>query len=247
MAAEYDHEIRGGHLFGYGTYYLLTKEAISTPEAIYNTALLLGWSHGCPIARELCDPANRDYGPQRMVKRYREVNAWFCRLSQIAQRENLYLHYLLTHPVTRRVGEPIGKCEKESVPPSHQRQIAPMTTIWGYATPRVVIEVERLKSVREWERTQRVYELALEQVKEAHSPLELLVSTSKAALLQGVRAVDILKHTLAVEVLTTENCSQTYIHLAQFLERTVPNLMSDYLGLGFEERKSLGIAEIPSR
>lgn len=253
MAVEYYKQEYGpdkwkGHLFGFGTYHFGQQPIPKDRLQVLKTARLLGWSSGCPIAAELTNSQNTQYGPSVMLQRYDEVNQWFTLITKIAKDEDYLLYQQLTTPTLRLPGEPVGKHEHQSVPGSHLEQISPMSCIYGYATPRVVITLTTLETIpTRAGRTMRAVDVAKRMVKKAQTPAELLALTAEKTALIGVEPTQVLQHTLAQGVLEEENCRTAYINLANFLEDKAPNLMRAYLGLTTTEKTDLKIAEIPQR
>ena len=251
---EYGPDIRSHVQFGYGTYTSPPRVDNIKPddERLISLARILGWSHGCPVAKKVTDPANQEYGPIRMIEGYSEVNHMFS--TMISDRVKVFnpnLNQALKRPIKRLEGEEIerlgegqvGNHEPESVPLSYLTEMAPMTAIYGYACPRVLIELDRVfegSSVDIW------HPLMRGALWDAKSLPHLLILLTNRVFKKGVKPEKVLQHTLALEVLEEENCRSAYIDLAQRLERDAPEVHRFYLGLSSEEKKKLGIAEIPS-
>ncbi len=240
-------DYRNGHRFGFGTYSLSDHEThqlnlTRDTEVVRQTALNLAWSHGCPIALELTDPANTEYGPIAMAKRYSEVNQWF-RYIQAKGKRNPFLCRGLTVPTLRLANEPVGHYEEESVPPSHKTHIAPMTGIVGYALPRIFIESINAQTRRYWDEPEHLRLPYL--ISKSQRVDELLARLSESTFIYTkARATSILHHTLAVGVLTEENCRTAFENLANQLSEHAPFLMREYNHLSPTDKQAHGIAEL---
>lgn len=245
MEVEYSKsEYRGGHKFGRGTRYKIQQLGREkTLEEIVEETQLVGWSHGCPITRELTSP-NSPYSPEWMLERYASVNEWFTSICNIAQKTNPSLYRLLRRSVPRFPDEPVGKHEPFSVPLRHLTHIVPMDMPWGYASPRLPIEIIRLGG-NKVDKTEQAYSIMTDAIQHSQTPRQLLTILSEKVILAGVDPINVLEHTLAAGILQEVNCRREYIHLAEELERNAPTVMNVYINLGSAEKTKLEIAEIP--
>lgn len=245
MNVEYSKSIfRDGYAFGRGTRCEVTRLGQEkTREEAIEEATLLGWSHGCPIVRELIGP-DSSFSPEWMLQRYASVNKWFTDLCKVAQQTNPSLYRQLRKPTLRFPDEPVGKHEPLSVPFQHLTHIAPMDTPCGYASPRLPIEIIRLGGNIP-EKTEIAYAIMVDAVQKAKTRRELLAILSEKVVLAGVDPVYVLEHTLATGILDEENCRREYIKLAEELEVKAPNIMRAYIGLNSADKARKKIAEIP--
>ena len=234
LEIQYGSEVRNGVKFGYGTWF---SEPIpmGTLANQITDARLLGWSHGCPLAMELTDPSNPDYGPLKIARRYAEVNGMFRHIINQAEFYNPSLIEQMLTPLQRSENEPVGKHEPESVPMSYLNQMAPMVKVEGYASPRVVLLMKRVNE------RQDIIRMSLLR---STNPQDLLVNLSALAVGFFADPLQVLQHTLSADVLSEENCLSAYTSLAEVLERMAPSLHRIYLGLSTKEKVEAGIAVI---
>lgn len=75
-------------------------------------ARYLGWIEGCPVVEELITAR----GPEQMIKRYSEISFWQGHIRRELEAKNPTVYEVLTTPVKRLPGEPVGKHEEVSVP-----------------------------------------------------------------------------------------------------------------------------------
>lgn len=231
-------------VFGYGTYispYIIKGLSIEGRAGI---ARDLGWSGGCPVAKSLTNPSNQEFGPDRMIKRYSETNQWFSIIIRRAEN-NRKLREELLKPIPRLKGEePIeGKYEPESVPLSYLTQMAPMTSIYGYAAPRLLLEIQKPSSDRST--TEQRIDLISRATLFSYTPQEMLVLLTKEAVKLGADPVQVLGHVLSREVLDEENCRMGFIKLAEALQKDAPDVHKVYNRLSPSQKAERGIAEIP--
>ncbi len=207
-------------------------------------ALDMGWSHACVIALQLTDPANPDYGPDKMLKRYGETNFWFGYFISQAAEINPSLSFDMKSSVLRLPYEPVGVHETQSIPDEHVTQLAPMARIYGYAIPRVLIEAMGRDKQRSPDRALNAIRALDEVIKVSETPAELLALLSEKAIAFGADAKKILGHVLPAGVLQEENCFYDYGETAQELEANAPNVWAVYLSMSRYERSAAGIATI---
>lgn len=246
MATEYQgSDIRAGRVFGDGTLLgdrgenFLSKN--QPPEKIRQQALELAWSHGCPIPNELIPL----YGAREIRNRYGECNFWYKSWILPRTRElNPELHKMLAKPFSRLINEPVGKHEPVSVPGSHLEQMSMMSTPWGYALPRVLIEQFGRCDSRNRDRVMKGLDVLDEVIKNSVTPMQFVAKLSEAVVLTDADPHKVLGHTLAREILEEENCSNLLNVLVSILNMEAPTLMQAYWKLNTQERKNLGIIEI---
>lgn len=248
-----DSKVFGARIpFGYGTCHAarIPKQPIGQRV---EAARDLGWAHGCPVAIELTETC----GPDKMIQRYSEVNCTFLWILERA-RINPELESNLLTPARRRERLPDGKHEPLSVPQSFLEQMAPMTTISGYASPRVLLEYTAGERLRMVNRLRKINPILGSSIKKTTDPLEFLAYLSEETFLRLIKkahtpvdssnarslGLRILSHALAVEVLEEEGCMSMYQELASKVNDLSRHLRTIYLSLTPQEAEQYGIAQI---
>ncbi|MCX6726648.1 MAG: hypothetical protein NTY75_02405, partial [Candidatus Shapirobacteria bacterium] len=128
--------IRWGRKFGYGTF-LGNKGEKYFQEDIEKRVRKMAWSHACPVVEKVV----KEYGPEWTEKRYAECNLFFGLITDEAAGCNFPLYFNLLQPVDRLPEETADpNINKKNVPLTFWRQMSPLSTPWGYALPRVLIE-----------------------------------------------------------------------------------------------------------
>lgn len=231
---EYGPDIRYTHPFGHGIYSEVNPRD-SSPEAIMEEALKLGWSNGCPRVRHYI--MESPHGADWMMRRYAEVNRLFNAILDLVRFhfKNDGVYNLLSIPKERRMDEPVGKHEPLSVPRSHLTVISPMSAIEGYSTPRILLELSESKTdaLRE----------AL--VRTGHEPWNFLAHLSEIAVTSGAEPARVLSHVYHQGVLEEENTRLSYVQLAQTLEQHAHIVWRIYENLPDGLKKEFEIADIP--
>lgn len=234
--------------FGFGELKLPPKRYQNLdPEKAKAYALELGWSNGCPVARELTDPTNEEYGPHKMIERYAQTNWWFDWITRWeSRRTNRRLYDQLTTVTERSSDEPVGKHEAISVPGLHLTHMFPMSHPVGYALPRVVIEETGRGSMETRANKQEMIDKLEAFIMISHSPSELLarVSGSVAAPYVTDNPVAVLSHALSSGVMEEENCPSQFAQIMTQMETHSPDLLRVYIGLSDQEKIAAGIAII---
>lgn len=201
----------------------------------------LGWSHACPIV----DQVIRDYGPEWTRQRYAECNFIFGLVVESAKDLNPQLAQKLTMAVPRLPDEPPGIFDPRFTPEIHKSEMSPLSTLWGYAIPRVITEeMGRGKNNedRTSERMLKALEIVDEIIKESESPIELAVKLSEAVSKSKADPKAVLGHLLAANLLEEENCRTMFETTAKKMKESAPVLNKVYESLSGQEKKELGIA-----
>src|SRR5665647_1386375 len=128
--------------FGSGSFVYALNDPAFEALPVRDQARIVGWADGCPVVDELTDPANPNpqRGPEVMLGRYGEVNAWFSFIARSVEDVNPDLSDQLMTPVTRLISEPAGSYELESVPESYISEMSPMGTLPDDALPRLLVK-----------------------------------------------------------------------------------------------------------
>jgi len=222
----------------------------------------LAWSHACPVVDDVIVAYGEKWaenhpqstqeeircGGMRMARqRYAECNFMYGVVKHSTTREpNSDLYQQLTSPVPRLPNEPDGQHPTHNVPESHKDEMSPMSTPWGYALPRIVIEqMGRGKDNRErtQERILRALDIVDESVPHCKTPIELTVKLSEAVSRADADPKMVLYHLLSAEILHEENCPSMFRQIIAEIEKNAPVLSRTYSLMSKTERKKLGIVD----
>lgn len=201
----------------------------------------MGWSHACPVVDEVI----KEFGPEWTLKRYAECNFVFGLIVESARDLNPELYTLLTTPVVRLEGEKPGREFKpELIPSNFYKEMSPLSTPWGYALPRVVIE-EMGRGENNKDRTQKRLLKSLSMidkgVKTSKTPVELLVNLAEQASKLDANPSAVLSHTLANGILVEEGCKTMFDEIKAKIDKSATVLRKTYNSMTPDERKAEGI------
>jgi len=233
-------ELKADREFGRGTF-LGDKGSAFFGKPLTDQVMEMGWSHACPVV----DDVTKEFGPEWTLKRYAECNFVFGLIVESAKDLNPELHKQLTTPVTRLEGEKPGKEFNPSlIPDNFYKEMSPLSTPWGYALPRVIIE-EMGRGENNKDRTQKriLKSLSLidKAVKGSKTPDELLVKMAEQASKLDVNPKAVLSHVLANGILVEEGCKTMFDDIKQRINKSAPTLREAYDSMSTEERQSEGI------
>jgi len=209
-------------------------------------ARVMGWVASCPVVEELTDPANPNpgRGPEIMIERYGQVNFWFGYIADEVEKLNPTLHDQLMVNIPRLKDEPVGKYEPESIPPTYLTEIAPMSTLAGYALPRLFTEQIGIgKNLTDKEVRQRyatAHASLQHAAKRAATPNELLAIMAEDIAQSDVEPQKVLSLILPAGWLAEHNAITMLEDFKQSLAELAPNLWHEYAKLSaseIEERK----------
>ncbi len=190
----------------------------------------------------------REHGIEAARARYDECDfvftQWICGL---AQKYNPDLLKKLTSPTLRQPSEPVGIFERNRVPRSHMEDMSPLSTLVGYALPRVFIEGAGRGKDRTWERYFQTMETLERLIKESQTPAELLAKLAEAVTQQEADPIATLSHVLEPGILDEENNHIEYSLIAEALAQYAPSLWKKYQSLTPQERQEKGIINFPTR
>ncbi len=231
-----------GRKFGLGTFLGDSGERF-VDKPLSEQVLEMGWSHACPVIDEVC----KEYGCEWTLKRYAECNFVFGLVIESARDLNPELYKLLTTPVPRLENELPGRSFKpDLVPKSFFREMSPLSTPWGYAIPRVIIE-EMGRGENNSDRTQERLLTALDvidtNVVYPHTPVELLVSLSEHVSVLDADPKVILSHLLSSDVLREEGCWTMFKKIKWEIDNSADNLRHTYNYMSSAERTKKGIID----
>lgn len=217
--------------------------------SVRDQARVVGWVASCPVVTELTDPANPNpgRGPEAMLNRYAQVNFWFGYIHRAAGEIRPDLEDQLMAPVLRQPGEPVGKYEPESVPPSHSELISPMGTLAGYALPRIFLE--QLGTGQELDQEERKDRLVNglgildAAIRDAETPLELLASLAEGLTAVGQTTPEqAFKHIFTQGWLDEHNARTMLEQFKDVMAYKAPTLWARYQALTDADRVRLKLA-----
>jgi hypothetical protein len=197
----------------------------------------MGWSHACPVINDVV----KEFGPEWTLKRYSECNFVFGIVAEAAKKFNPDLHKLLTSPVPRIKSEVPGKghFHPRFVPKSFNEEMFPLSTPWGFAIPRVIIE-EMGRGKDNADRTQKrilkAMNLIDKTVKSSKSPIELLVKLSESVSKIDADPKTVLSHVLSEDILNEEGCKNIFGFIKQTIDSSAPILRKTYESMSPQER-----------
>lgn len=234
MSNESQSSIRYGREFGRATLIGADRSFISKPKS--QQLIELAWSHGCfdPKAVE------REYGTEWTIQRYAEVNFWTGFIWEKAEEINPELLFNLQKVYLRRKKEPAGQYDSSSVPKSHSKQFTPMTTPWGYASARVLIE-QFGRQEKPWNRVGKgLTILNYTLMSSSSDPAEFLALLAEGVIKEDASKTAVLGHVLAREI-EEEGGGYLLKRVVQNLQEYSPILWEYYNQLSIEERVKNGI------
>lgn len=199
--------------------------------------MVSAWRHACPRPQEV----SRNYGLEWTRQRYDECDFVFSSLIVRHSESKPKLYRQLTASVQRLPGEPIGVHESGAVPLSHQTEMSPLSTPWGFALPRVFIEQAGRNQHRNWDRYEKAITLLDEAISQSTAPIELLANLSELVVKADADPMSVLSHVFEPGILEEENCRTMYNQIAEAVEQKAPTLWAQYTSLSQEEREKAGI------
>lgn len=233
-------EEKRGREFGFGTLLGDSGEKF-VEKSLKNQVLEMGWSHACPIIDEVA----KEHGSEWTLKRYAECNFVFGLVTEAARDINPDLYKLLTTPVPRLENElPWRRFKPNLIPKSFYKEMSPLSTPWGYAIPRVIIEEMgrgKNNSDRTPKRILKALSLIDKAVKSSETPIELLVNLSESVSRFDADPKVVLSHTLAAGVLQEGGCMTVFNEIKQRINKHAPILRKAYNEMSAEEKLKGGI------
>lgn len=234
----FEAEVRHDRKFGEGqflgdqgsSFFDLPKE-----RQLYDMA----WSHACPIP----DRISKEYGVDWTLRRYAGCNFVYGLVLDQAKSLNPRLYWQLKKSVDRTEFD--GTHSMEFVPTSHRRRMSPLSTPWGYAIPRVLIEkIGRNKPNPN--KIQSALKTIDQTIINSQTPVEFVVKLSENLAQSHTSAKAILSHLLCSEILKEENCRQIYRQIIQEMRKSAPKLIHTYDWLLPATKVKLGIIDSAS-
>jgi len=232
--------------FGTGSFVHALNDPAFEKSSVLDQALMVGYADGCPVALELTNPSNPNpqRGPEAMLGRYGEVNAWFSFIAREVQAVNPVLSEQLMTPVDRLTSEPVGEYEPESVPDSYITEMAPMGTLPGYALPRLLVkQIGEGGLADSQDRLCRGLEALDQAATGASSPAELLALFANGLLAkQDLSAEVILSGALSGGWLAEHNASTMLTEVKEAFAAKAPELWAIYVDLPAAAKVELKLA-----
>lgn len=208
-----------------------------SPEGL---ARAMAWSQACPNPKAVM----AEYGVIWTLQRYAECNFCYGLIFAQAERYNPALALELTRGIWRPDGEPVGAYDPLAAPQMHRWLMSRLSTPWGYALPRVLIEQFGRADEKTDQRILRGLNILERVTKTAQTPQELLARLANAVIKADAQPEAVLGHVLAVE-LEHEGAGSALVTVAQALKRHAPRLWQYYESLSPDKRQEDGMIASP--
>lgn len=188
----------------------------------------MAWSHACPVP----DQVIKNFGIEWAEKRYAECNFIYTLVTDAASKHNLPLYFDLNQSLDRLPEEnPSQNILSENVPSSFWTKMSPMSTPWGYAIPRVIVE-QFGRGKNNFQRSQKRILSGLNlietEVKRNNNPIELLIALAKGVSNLDAKAEPVITHIMSKDLLDEEGCKSIFKEISQVMERKAPKLWQKY-------------------
>lgn len=249
--------MRCGRFWAAGTFTGWEKDFLELP--LEEQVLRLGWSHACPVVEDVIqaygnawakDHPNalpseiREQGLLMTRARYAECNFVFGLVLESARKLNPALFEQLESPVERLPGELFGIPDSKFVPDSTKKMMAPLSTLWGYALPRVIIEEMGRGENNKFRTPGRMLKslnMIDQAVKSSKDPIVLVVKLAEMAAKNEGDPKEILSHLLSAGILKEENCKTMFKEVVKTMHKRAKILSKVYDLLSPEEFKDFDI------
>jgi hypothetical protein len=204
----------------------------------------MAWSDSCPIVEEVV----QERGLEASEERYGQLNKWFRIMVHEAEQHNPDLAHQLVTPLPRRPDEPVGKYEPDSVPSNHAEFIAPMSTIYGWALTRILLEQfgldKKIPKSAKQERMWRGIATMHDAIKVARDPYELLARMAEGIACADVDPKDVLKNILRIDWYREHNARNQVTALTRTLADVAPTVWKAYLAMPSTVKAQRGIINL---
>lgn len=188
-----------------------------------------------------------EHGIQMTRQRYDECDFVFRQIiGETAKVFNPALYLQLTDPTPRLQNELMGFHEPGRVPPSHESEMSPLSTLVGFALPRAFIELAGRGKNRTADRYIAAIDILEDHILHSQTPAELLAKLTESAVIRGVDPDTILCHVLEPGILKEENNVTEYLRVADALAAYAPFTWNHYLSMSPEHRDFSGIINVPT-
>lgn len=122
--------------------------------------------------------------------------------------------------------------------------MSPLTTPWGYALPRIIIE-EMGRGENNKDRTQKRLLKSLrvieKTVKTSKTPIELLVKMAEEVSKLDANPKAVLSHVLSADILQEEGCKTIFYEIKHKIDESAPILRKTYDSMSSDELTAEGI------
>ncbi len=221
-------DVKYGRKFGVGTFLGDHGDRYLDIPDIRDRAHQMAWSHACPVS----DQVMKDYGPEWTEKRYAECNFTFGYLIDVASKHNFPLYFNLLQPTERLPGEnPDLGISKDNVPQSFWSEMSPLSTPWGYAIPRILIE-QFGRGENNQDRTQarviRGLNLVNREIVKTDNPIDLLIALGKNIIEMDANPEDTIAHIMAKGILNEQGCKTMFQEISQKMKKKAPKMWNKY-------------------
>lgn len=190
-------------------------------------AIRMGRAVGCPVVQQVMS----DRGFEGARDRYLQVGFWFGQAVHTAERVNTALADRLKAEVPRRLSEPVGIYEPESVPDYYGAVIPPTETLAGYALPRLLSSLhdsEALAAESPSDRYMAVWGLLEDEAVRSLTAAELLMRCAQGAIQMGMNSKEVLKKVLPAGWYGEHNGDTMVMEAKLAMVRFAPAVMEEY-------------------
>ncbi len=223
--------------FGRGTF-MGDDPSILSVENPIDRLYISAWHHACVDP----DAVVKIYGEKWTRKRYDNCDfvtkTLWEHVETIQGKSKLYKQ--LTTSKKRLWFEGAGLRAPDHTPNVHRSEISPLSSLVGYALPRVFIEIAGLGEQRTADKYFRALDLFDQAVKKTNQPTKLLALFSESALKEGVNPRTLFSHILPEGVLREENNKGEYADVIYSLKNT-EFLWGVYEQFSIEDKKQAEI------
>lgn len=205
---------------------------------------LLAVYHACPIPAAVAKyyAATGADGHLAGFNRYNECNIVTARLWNLVANRNPGLYHELTSWKKRKATESVGHFEEGRVPLEHLTELSPLSTIFGYAISRIIIEIMNFNK-KEGFSQENVWELLPTYIDYTDDPERLLALLSNFAIAVGVSPTIVFHHIFAQGIMDEEGTSGDFRKLKDALDGVDSKVMKLYGGLDPNVRVKNGILQ----
>ncbi len=195
-------------------------------------------AHACPARNAVVEK----FGAEWTLERYASCNIVMEKLVfETAERLNPKLLKMLTTPVPRLEGEPVGDFEEGAVPESHLTEMSPGSTSYGYSLPRVIVAaIGRGNDGRlaiKHERLPAIADMVEHAIEVSKTPYELLARIAQGSVTIGADSTEVLGHIFAQGIIKEGNCVTQYKEIETELEKNAPTLWTIYSQMSASEKR----------
>jgi hypothetical protein len=231
-------EMAGGwrYLRRWGDHRLFGNDPSIMNESPEGLARMMAWSQACPNPKAVMT----EYGVMWTLRRYSECNFCYGWLFDRAEKLNEPLAQELVKGIWRGAQDKVGAYDPLFTPDHHKWLMSEMSTAWGYALPRVLIEQFGRDGNRNQDRMLKGIAIAESVIKKSKTPAEFLARLSNEVVKADADPAAVLGHVFAVE-LESEGAGSSITLTVQAIKRHAPQLWEFYRGLSPDQRARAGM------